>query len=39
MKDETLKIANYEFNSRLIIGTGKYSSPEIMMKAHEASGA
>lgn len=25
--------------SRLIIGTGKYPSPEIMVKAHEASGA
>ena len=34
-----LKIGRYEFDSRLIIGTGKYPTPEIMVKAHEASGA
>ena len=34
-----LKIGPYEFESRLIIGTGKYPSPEVMVKAHEASGA
>lgn len=39
MKSETLKVGSYEFNSRLIIGTGKYSTPEVMVKAHEASGA
>jgi thiazole synthase len=39
MNTEKLKIGNYELNSRLIIGTGKYPSPEIMVKAHEASGA
>lgn len=39
MKDNQLKIASYTFDSRLIIGTGKYPSPEIMVKAHEASGA
>jgi len=39
MLDGKLKIGNYEFNSRLIIGTGKYPSPEIMVKAHEAAGA
>ena len=27
------------FASRLIVGTGKYSSPAVMVKAHEASGA
>lgn len=39
MLDSRLKIGSYEFDSRLIIGTGKYPSPEIMVKAHEASGA
>lgn len=39
MQDQKLKIGAFEFDSRLIIGTGKYSSPEIMVKAHEASGA
>src|SRR5713226_3275735 len=36
---ETLRIADKTFSSRLIVGTGKYSSPSIMVKAHEASGA
>jgi thiazole synthase len=36
---ETLKIGNFEFNSRLFIGTGKYETFDIMKKAHEASGA
>ena len=39
MTSSKLKIASYELGSRLIIGTGKYPSPEIMVKAHEASGA
>lgn len=34
-----LKIANREFNSRLMVGTGKYPNYEIMQKALEASGA
>ena len=34
----TFKIANYEFTSRLIVGTGKYRSIEVMQAAHEASG-
>lgn len=38
MHDRQLKIGPYEFESRLIVGTGKYPSPEIMVKAHEASG-
>lgn len=37
--DTELKIGSYQFESRLIIGTGKYPSSEIMVKAHEASGA
>jgi thiazole synthase len=36
---DSLTIANKSFASRLIVGTGKYSSPAIMMKAHAASGA
>ena len=39
MNDEKLKIGKFEFDSRLIIGTGKYPDFEIMKKAHEASGA
>ncbi|HXG60623.1 MAG TPA: thiazole synthase [Planctomycetota bacterium] len=33
-----LKIGGFEFRSRLILGTGKYPSPEIMVRCHEASG-
>jgi thiazole synthase len=36
---DKLKIGSYEFESRLIVGTGKYPSMEIMQAAHEASGA
>jgi thiazole synthase len=32
-------IADKRFSSRLIVGTGKYSSPAVMVQAHEASGA
>ena len=32
-------IAGRMFASRLIVGTGKYSTPQIMVAAHEASGA
>ena len=39
MPDEALTIAGHTFRSRLIVGTGKYSSPEVMVKAHDASGA
>ena len=38
-KSETLEIAGRTFNSRLIIGTGKYRSYEEMKAAHRASGA
>lgn len=36
---ENLKIADREFRSRLIVGTGKYRSFEEMRRCHEASGA
>jgi thiazole synthase len=36
---DNLVIAGKTFASRLIVGTGKYSSPMVMMQAHEASGA
>ncbi|HEY8314195.1 MAG TPA: thiazole synthase [Candidatus Baltobacteraceae bacterium] len=35
----TFKIGTHEFASRLIVGTGKYPSMEIMQAAHDASGA
>ena len=37
--DDLLKLADKTFSSRLIVGTGKYSSPAVMVRAHEASGA
>ncbi len=39
MTDAPLKIGAYEFRSRLIVGTGKYPSVDVMKRAHEASGA
>jgi thiazole synthase len=36
---DTLVIAGRSFSSRLIVGTGKYSSFQVMAQAHEASGA
>src|ERR671918_2825438 len=39
MTMDTFTIADKTFTSRLIVGTGKYSSPSVMVKAHEASGA
>jgi hypothetical protein len=38
-KPDTLVIAGTTFRSRLIVGTGKYSSNEVMVKALRASGA
>ncbi len=38
-KPQKLRIANRDFNSRLILGTGKFASGEIMASALEASGA
>src|SRR5213595_2813944 len=35
---KSLNIAGREFKSRLILGTGKFSSPEAMREALEASG-
>jgi thiazole synthase len=39
MTTDTLKIGKYELASRLIVGTGKYPSMEVMRAAHAASGA
>jgi thiazole synthase len=39
MADTNLVLGGKEFSSRLIVGTGKYSSMELMKQAHEASGA
>src|ERR1700683_4721573 len=36
---DTLKIADREFQSRLLVGTGKYRSFPEMARCHEASGA
>lgn len=37
--DKPFTIAGHTFNSRLVIGTGKYPSHEVMKACHEASGA
>lgn len=37
--EDPLVIAGRSFRSRLMVGTGKYSSPEVMVAALEASGA
>lgn len=37
--NDSLLIGNREFNSRLFVGTGKFSSPEMMLKAVLASGS
>ena len=39
MSSDSLIIAGKTFRSRLIVGTGKYSSNQVMMQAHEISGA
>ncbi|PLX40593.1 MAG: thiazole synthase [Deltaproteobacteria bacterium] len=36
---DTLKIADRTFNSRLLVGTGKFEHPELMSAAIQASGA
>ena len=38
MYDTNLVLGGKEFTSRLIVGTGKYSSMDVMRDAHEASG-
>lgn len=37
--NDILKIGNREFNSRLFVGTGKFSSPAVMLDAIKASGS
>jgi len=37
--NDSFSIGKYTFNSRLIVGTGKYPSMDAMQRAHEASGA
>lgn len=37
--DDTLRIGNLELNSRLVVGTAKYPSLDVMQAAHAASGA
>ncbi|MGH7390041.1 MAG: thiazole synthase [Candidatus Rokuibacteriota bacterium] len=39
MHDTSLVIGGREFTSRLIVGTGKYGSMDVMRQAHEESGA
>ena len=39
MYDTNLVLGGKEFTSRLIVGTGKYSSMETMREAHEAAGS
>src|SRR5438046_7803993 len=39
MIEDVLRIADREFHSRLIVGTGKYRSFQEMARAHRASGA
>ncbi len=36
---DALRIGAYELRSRLIVGTGKYPSMDVMLAAHDASGA
>jgi thiazole synthase len=38
MDDDTLTIGKHVFRSRLFLGTGKYTSPETMVRCLEASG-
>ncbi len=39
LNEQPLVIAGRQFRSRLILGTGKFSSPELMRKAMDASGS
>ena len=38
IEDQPLIIGKYTFTSRLLVGTGKYPSLDVMHRAHEASG-
>jgi thiazole synthase len=37
--NDILRVGAHELSSRLIVGTGKYPSMDVMQRAHEASGA
>ncbi len=39
VQDKPFTLAGVTFQSRLIVGTGKYPSHEVMKQCHEASGA
>ena len=39
MQSDPFVLGGREYRSRLLVGTGKYSSMEVMQQAHEASGA
>ncbi|MBV8343879.1 MAG: thiazole synthase [Candidatus Eremiobacteraeota bacterium] len=39
MSADVLRLGRYDFVSRLIVGTGKYPSLDVMQAAHDASGA
>jgi thiazole synthase len=39
MSDDFFRLGTHTFTSRLIVGTGKYPSMDVMRAAHEASGA
>lgn len=39
MRDDPLVLAGRSFRSRLVVGTGKFSSYDMMAQAHDASGA
>jgi thiazole synthase len=39
MSDDTLQLGKFTFRSRLLVGTGKYPSLEVMQQSHTASGA
>jgi thiazole synthase len=39
MSDDVLRLGKFTFRSRLLVGTGKYPSLEVMQQSHAASGA
>ena len=39
LPEETLQIGNKTLRSRLIVGTGRYDSMEVMRDSHEQSGS
>jgi thiazole synthase len=39
VNDDVFSIGKYRFASRLLLGTGKYSSPDVMRACHAAGGA